>query len=553
MENIKHRIGLIFNDNTPKTKLKNRIGNVILFLIVLSSVQIILESISFFNLKFKRYFEIIDVTVSVLFSLEYFLRIWTYKLNYNKPTFKQRLSHVCSFYMMVDLISIIPFFASIFISTEIGFLRIFRILRLVRILKFGRYMKSQNLVINAIRNKRQELILSMQIVFFITVILSAIMYQIEKTVQPENFGDIIDAFLWSLSKFIGGIGGYGDFTPITLWGQFIATVVGILGIALFAIPAGIIGAGFVEEIENFKNDENLKAKNNILLAAFNNEIQASAIKSKRIIGLSHIRRRFIPFAAAEFKLMLTRDEIINIANNGKGISLTKVNGEEVIQSFEENTIYGTLLDRNSEITIISSSAATQQFLGHFTYAISEYLNANYICSELVSKTVYDPKCRASLYSNPHYLSKEKSENIYFDRFKQDMLDTVIVNSTVIYFLCSASKNGSFHILNGGKKGDNKFTYKESTFNNVDKLESFYNDFQKSLKKIDKTDKKIFSTVNKHKFYGNYLKDRFHWYLRNEKNVNVVCIYLSPIILESNPEKYYSIIKILGDSIKKNLL
>ena len=89
-------------------------------------------------------------------------------------------------------------------------------------------MKSQNLVINAIRNKRQELILSMQIVFFITVILSAIMYQIEKTVQPENFGDIIDAFLWSLSKFIGGIGGYGDFTPTTLWGQFIATVVGIL-------------------------------------------------------------------------------------------------------------------------------------------------------------------------------------------------------------------------------------------------------------------------------------------------------------------------------------
>ena len=155
--------------------------------------------------------------------------------------------------------------------------------------------------------------------------------------------------------------------------------------------------------------------------------------------------------------MLSRDDLINIANKGKGIRLTKVNGEEVIQSFEENTIYGTLLDRNSEITIISSSAATQQFLGHFTYAISEYLNANYICSELVSKTVYDPKCRASLYSNPHYLGKEKSENIYFDRFKQDMLDTVVVNSTVIYFLCSASKNGSFHILNGGKKGENKFT------------------------------------------------------------------------------------------------
>ena len=78
---------------------------------------------------------------------------------------------------------------------------------------------------------------------------------------------------------------------------------------------------------------------------------------------------------------------------------------------------------------------------------------------------------------------------------------------------------------------------------------------KSLKKIDETDKKIFSTVNKHKFYGNNLKDRFHWFLRNEKNVNVVCIYLSPKILEANNEVYYSIIKTLGDSIKpkKNLL
>ena len=81
--------------------------------------------------------------------------------------------------------------------------------------------------------------------------------------QPENFGDIVDAFIWSLSKFIGGVGGYGDFEPITFWGQVMATVVGLLGIALFAVPAGIIGAGFVEEIEAIKNDEALVEKNKL--------------------------------------------------------------------------------------------------------------------------------------------------------------------------------------------------------------------------------------------------------------------------------------------------
>ena len=351
--------------------------------------------------------------------------------------------------MVIDLISIIPFYLSLFIPTGYGFIRIVRILRLFRLLKFGRYMKSQNLVFNAIKNKGKELILSMQLVVFLTVILSALLYHIENSAQPDNFGDIIDAFIWSLSKFIGGVGGYGDFEPITLWGQVMATIVGLLGIALFAVPAGIIGAGFVEEIEAIKANEELEEKNEKLLTAFNYENQFAAIKIKRLIGLSHIRRRFIKLTSAEFKLSLSRADLLKIAEKGRGVKLTTVNNIEVIQSFDENSIYGTLNNRGSSITVISSSSATQQYLGHFTYALSEYLNANYISSERVSKSVWDPKYKCSLYSNPLYLSGKTSDNIYFEQFKKDIVDTTLEKSTVIYFLCSASKNGSFHVLNGG--------------------------------------------------------------------------------------------------------
>jgi voltage-gated potassium channel len=414
-------------------------------------------------------------------------------------------------------------------------------------------MKSQNLVFNAIKNKGKELILSMQLVVFLTVILSALLYHIENSAQPDNFGDIIDAFIWSLSKFIGGVGGYGDFEPITLWGQVMATIVGLLGIALFAVPAGIIGAGFVEEIEAIKANEELEEKNEKLLTAFNYENQAAAIQIKKLIGLSHIRRRFIKLTSAEFKLSLSRADLLKIADKGKGIQLTTVNDVEVIQSFDENSIYGTFNDRKSNITVISSSSAIQQYLGHFTYAISEYLNANYISSERVSKTVANPKYKYNLNSNPLYISGEISDNIYFEQFKNDMLECIQEKSTVIYFLCSSSKNGSFHILNGGEKGEIEFTKAESTFDDVDKLDNFYAAFEKSLKKFDKTQEKIFSRINKHKFYGNKLKDRFHWFLRNKKNANIVCIYLSPNILKSKSQEYYSIIKILGQSIKDNLL
>ena len=553
MKKINHKIGLILNDDTPETPLKKRIGFFILFLILVSSFEIILESVVSLKGKYYHHFFIIDSAVSILFTIEYLLRLWTYRIDGEKPTISQRISNITSFYMVIDLISIIPFYLSLFIPTGYGFIRIVRILRLFRLLKFGRYMKSQNLVFNAIKNKGKELILSMQLVVFLTVILSALLYHIENSAQPDNFGDIIDAFIWSLSKFIGGVGGYGDFEPITLWGQVMATIVGLLGIALFAVPAGIIGAGFVEEIEAIKTNEELKEKNEKLLTAFNYENQAAAIKIKRLIGLSHIRRRFIRLTSAEFKLSISRADLLKIADKGRGIKLTTVNNIEVVQSFDENSIYGTLNNRESSITVISSSSATQQYLGHFTYAISEYLNANYISSEHVSKSVWDPKYKCGLYSNPLYLSGKTSDNIYFEQFKKDILETTLEKSTVIYFLCSAAKNGSFHVLNGGIKGENKFTQDESTFENINSLESFYTSFEKSLKEFDKTEGKIYSTINKHKFYGNQRKDRFHWFLQKEKDANIVCIYLSPLILESEPQEYYSIIEILGQSIKDNLL
>ena len=553
MKSTNYKIGLILNDDTPETPLKKRISFFILFLILVSSFEVILESVVSLNVKYYHHFFIIDAVVSILFSIEYLLRLWTYRIAGKKPSLKQRFSYITSFYMVIDFISIIPFYFSLFIPTGYGFIRIVRILRLFRLLKFGRYMKSQNLVVNAIKNKGKELILSMQLVVFLTVILSALLYHIENSAQPDNFGDIIDSFVWSLSKFIGGVGGYGDFEPITLWGQVIATIVGLLGIALFAVPAGIIGAGFVEEIEAIKVDEELIEKNEKLLTAFNYEILASAIKIKRLLGLSHIRRKFIKLASAEFKLTLSREDLINIADKGRGVKLSIVDNIEVIQSFDENSIYGTYNDKKSNITIISSNSAIQPYLGHFTYAMSEYLNANYISSELVSGSVWNPKYKFDLTTNPLYISGEISENIYYEQFKSDMLDTTKEKSTVIYFLCSSPKNGSFHILNGGAKGDLEFTQTESTFDDVNRLDSFFDTINKSLKEFDKTEDKVYSTIYKHKFYGNEHKNGYHWFLRKEKNANVICIYVSVKILTAKSSEYYSIIKILGDGINNHLL
>ena len=556
METLKHSIGLILNDDAPETPLKRKVGLFILFLIVLSSIQVILESIVSLNTIYHYQFFIIDGIVSIIFSLEYILRLWSYKIKNEQPTLKERISYVFSFYMLIDLISILPFFISIFISNGYGFLRIIRILRLFRLMKFARYMKSQNLVINAIKNKGKELILSMQVVVFLTVILSAILYHIEFTVQPENFGDIVDAFIWSLSKFIGGVGGYGDFEPITFWGQVMATIVGLLGIALFAVPAGIIGAGFVEEIEAIKSDEDLVKKNRLLLDTFKFDHLGSHKRAKKHIGLEHIRRKILKESDIERRLLLNKEDLTRIAREGHGIKLRTFNEKgidiPIVEAFEENTIYGTLIDKKSNITIVSPVSCNQAFLGHFSYSIAEYLNCNYISNEKLASTNFLPEFQISLLNNKAYLSEDNHSNSYIKEFKKDLLDTIREKSLVVYFNISNSKYGSFHILNGGLEGENKFTNEESTYNNLNKLEKFYKSFEKDLNEYDQTSDKLFSRLNKHKFYGNKNKEGFQWMLKRNRNTEIIYIYVSRTVINSNPENYYSIIKILGDNIKNNL-
>ena len=553
MQKINHKIGLILNDDTPETPLKKRIGFFILFLILVSSFEVILETVVSLNVKYYHHFFIIDTAVSILFSIEYILRLWTYRIDGEKPTISQRISNITSFYMVIDLISIIPFYLSLFIPTGYGFIRIVRILRLFRLLKFGRYMKSQNLVFNAIKNKGKELILSMQLVVFLTVILSALLYHIENSVQPDNFGDIIDAFVWSLSKFIGGVGGYGNFEPITLWGQVIATIVGLLGIALFAVPAGIIGAGFVEEIEAIKADEELKEKNNLLFKTFNFDHLTIHKKEKNKVGLTNIRRKILKEIDVERRLLLDKKDLLWIAREGKGIKLRTYpeNGVDIpiVEAFEENSIYGTLINRQSKLTIVSPASCNQAFLGHFTYALSEYLEANYISNEKVASTNFLSKYQVSLINSTDYINEEKSKNIYIEQFKKDLLSTIKSNDTMIYFNISNPKNGSFHVLNGGEKGIDQFTQTESTFKNLEKLDRFYNLFKNSLKENDSIKKRKFYSVSKHKYYGNNNKKGFQWMIHEKRNAEVVYIYVSKEIINSEPDYYYPIIKVLGDCIK----
>ena len=112
-----------------------------------------------------------------------------------------------------------------------------------------RYMRASHILARAFASKKAEMSVSLQFLVIITFVLSIMLYHVEHSAQPEIYSDGFTSVAWAFAQYIGDPGGFADYAPITFGGKLIATIVGILGIAIFAVPAGIIGSAFVEVMD----------------------------------------------------------------------------------------------------------------------------------------------------------------------------------------------------------------------------------------------------------------------------------------------------------------
>ncbi len=190
-------------------------------------------------------------TVSVLvFTVEYVARLWSCTVD---PRFagriRGRLRLAARAMAVVDLLAILPFYLP-FLGIDLRALRILRLLRIVRIAKIGRYYSSLVLIKNVFRSKKEELVLSLAMMGFLLVISSSLLYYCENGAQPDAFSSIPATMWWAVTTL--STVGYGDMYPVTPAGKLCASIISILGIGMFALPTGILGAGFVEEIQKKK-------------------------------------------------------------------------------------------------------------------------------------------------------------------------------------------------------------------------------------------------------------------------------------------------------------
>lgn len=225
----------------------------ILALIFLSIVALCLETVKSIETQYRFWFHAFDVFSIAIFSVEYLLRIWscTAHEDYKHPLWG-RIKYAFTTLALVDLIAILPFYLPFilpFIGLEKFFdLRSLRSIRLFRVFKLFRYSKTLSLFQRVMWDKRQELSVTLFFLVFLLLFASSVMFYAEHRAQPENFSSIPASMWWAIATLTTV--GYGDVYPVTAIGRFFASIIAVLGIGLFALPTSILGAAFVEEVEN---------------------------------------------------------------------------------------------------------------------------------------------------------------------------------------------------------------------------------------------------------------------------------------------------------------
>ena len=247
---LKRRLHAILFGDEMDAGIGRLISRGIQMLILLNIIAVIVETVGPIQESFGWFFTTFELVSVSIFLAEYAARVWVCTVD---PRFRRgftgRVRYAATPLALVDLVAILPAFLT-FIPFD---LRILRILRLFRAAKLVRHSVAMQTLMRVMSATRQELALTFMLVAFLLVLASSVMYFVENPAQPELFSSIPAAMWWAVATLTTV--GYGDIYPVTLGGKIVASVISILGIGLFALPTGILGAAFLAETNRQKSQE----------------------------------------------------------------------------------------------------------------------------------------------------------------------------------------------------------------------------------------------------------------------------------------------------------
>jgi voltage-gated potassium channel len=250
LNSIQHLKKRIFQILDPKSKEYLAYLSIILitFAIIASTLMVILETENDLILKYRVFFIVIEIICASIFITEYALRLWSNEINPEYDKMKNaQLQYIISPLGIIDLICVISFILGFIVPFESEWRNIIRLLQLAVLFKSMRYFESLNVILAVIKRKRQELIMTFLFSLILLFFAAVFILIAEHDAQPDKFTNLFSAMYWAgVTMFTIG---YGDLYPITPLGKIIAGIVAFMGITLFLLPASVVSAGFIDEMQ----------------------------------------------------------------------------------------------------------------------------------------------------------------------------------------------------------------------------------------------------------------------------------------------------------------
>ncbi|MBP2145138.1 voltage-gated potassium channel [Methanofollis sp. W23] len=218
----------------------------IIALIVANVTAVVLATDASLYQAYQSLFDWFEVVSVAIFTVEYALRLWTAPCNPRFAGPGGRVRFATSPLALIDLVAIMPFYLPMVLPLDLRILRMLRLVRIFRLFKLYRYSEALRMLERVIKAEKEALVVVGFVLLVLLILTSTVMYFVEHTAQPEAFSSIPMAMWWAVATLTTV--GYGDVYPVTPLGKLLGGFIAILGIGMFALPAGILASAFGDEI-----------------------------------------------------------------------------------------------------------------------------------------------------------------------------------------------------------------------------------------------------------------------------------------------------------------
>lgn len=559
---FKQKLARVFDDNFDTWQWKNIVDWTIIGLILVSTVEVFLSTFDDISLRYGAWLNAIDLITTVLFTVEVSLRIWCADLLDDKyKGFWGRVRYCFTFYGFIDLVSTYSFYVALIFPIPYAALKVLRVFRLLRVF---RYMKSFQVVSDAFRSKKQEFWISLQFLAVITLILSFLLFFVEHQAQPEVYDNGWRSVLWAFAQYIGDPGNFADTPPITFWGRLIAVLVGVMGIAIFAVPAGLIGSGFIEVIEDDKKQKELKEQRDLIYLRFD----ALHAKKKSLLGKRPTPARFISTENISSVCMLTDNEILEAVRSAHDLRLRPMKSDEsirvndlmVVEQFLCNTSFGYCRWEDDEpLVLINPIGSVEYGLSHVVDTLAENMKQVNVISR--EHRFYGAANELAQVESPYYANMRVDEDNEMFKDYIESLKQIHKGQKVIIITSGSSGREDFEVQWGMPTGTEGYQFEDSMVAEEDHewVQLFCERLRKNAAEItvDSAAQKkytfnyTFATHNKKCFNLKENTQNIARAIHNHSGATVVMLYLNVnTILKAEDERYFAAIKVLLDTLEE---